>query len=572
MIPRSEYPRPQFVRESFINLNGEWEFEVDNSMSGKFKGFENKHLESKITVPFCPESVLSGIGNVDFMNCVWYRRELDIPEEWKNKRVILHFGAVDYQADVYINGKQVGVHKGGYSSFEFDITDYLADENYVTVCATDDTRSVNQPSGKQSGRYHSFGCLYTRTTGIWQTVWLEAVDAAYIKSAKYYPDVQNSAVRVDITPSVNGAEYTCRVSAYYEGRAVGEASVCMNEMQPSVCIKLNETHLWELGHGRLYDLKLELYENGRLCDTVESYFGLRSIGLDKLKFCLNGKSVFKRLVLDQGYYPDGIYTAPTDDALKNDIVNSMKLGFNGARLHEKIFEERFLYHADKLGYMVWGEFPNWGVGHTIEFYDSVVPEWLESVNHDFNHPALVGWCPLNEAWGDHNKSLYSAVYNITKATDPTRPVIDASGGYHSITDIFDIHDYTQNAQELKDRYTAEKFKPGVLTAPIDPENKHQRYGGEPVFMSEYGGIAWDTTSAKDAWGYGNAPKSEEEFKERYRALTEALLENPSICGFCYTQLYDVEQEVNGLMTYERKFKFDPEFFYKVNTQKAAIED
>ena len=579
---RMEYPRPQFVRNAWMNLNGTWEFEIDHSVSGKErKLFEAERLAGTITVPFCPESELSGVGIKDFMDCVWYRREVVLPEDWteginnRGERVILHFGAVDYLTTVYVNGKEAGTHKGGYSSFSFDITALLTGgTNVITVCAEDYLRSGKQPGGKQSYKFASFGCYYTRTTGIWQTVWMEKLPGVHIDGIRVYPDVENTAVR--ITAQVTGSAQL-QVKALYQGEVMGEAAANAVTGQVDVIIPLKEAHLWELGNGRLYDLELSYGE-----DRVNSYFGLRSVRMDGMKFLLNGKSVYQRLVLDQGFYPDGIYTAPSDEALIRDIQISLDAGFNGARLHEKAFEPRFLYHCDRMGYMVWGEHANWNLNvSTLEALEAYLPEWTELVERDFNHPALIGWCPLNETWDtdefrpQHNFVL-EAVYKVTKMMDPTRPCIDTSGNYHVITDIFDVHDYDQNPVTFKARYD-ELMEKGDFDVHYNCGrafgNKPRHvYRGEPVFVSEYGGIKWDFDGGIEAWGYGNGPTTEEEFITRYEGLTKALLENDQICGFCYTQLYDVEQEKNGLYTYDRTPKFDMEIFKRINTAKAAIED
>lgn len=571
-IPRSEHPRPQLERADWECLNGKWEFEIDKSASGKERGFfEREHLNDEIIVPFCPESELSGLGDTDFLNCVWYKRSFNV--KTKEKRVIFHIDACDYFTTVYVNGVEVGTHKGGYTSFAFDITDFVeVGENSVVICAEDDARAALIPSGKQSDKYASYGCFYTRTTGIWQSVWLEYVEKNHIKGVKYYPDYKNG--RVTVAAEVCG-EGTLAVAASYEGKRVGSASAEFCGNYAEVTIELSEIHLWEPGHGRLYDLELTFGE-----DKVKSYFGLRNVWLSGYKFMLNGKCVFLRTVLDQGFYPDGIYTAPTDSALENDIKISMAAGFNGARLHEKVFEPRFLYHCDRLGYMVWGEYANWGIDHTsIEALPVYLAEWTEAMERDFNSPAIIGWCPFNETWDVCGRSqrdeVIEKVYKMTKLLDRTRPCIDTSGNYHVVTDIFDFHDYCQDVTDFKARLDKLMTEDVLIDGNIEnsPERRHrQTYRGEPVFASEYGGIKWDDEEDKDAWGYGNAPKTREEFIKRYRGLTEALLNNYKMLGFCYTQLYDVEQERNGLYTYDRKPKFDMEIFKKINTQKAAIED
>lgn len=565
-IPRSEHPNPQFVRENWLCLNGEWDFEIDKSVSGKARKLYQKDatLSGKIIVPFCPESKLSGVEHKDFMNCVWYKRSFNITEEQKKKRVVIHFGAVDYRAFVYINGWLVGSHAGGYISFSFDITEYVTvGENIITVCAEDDVRDPMIPRGKQSEEYYSHGCDYTRTTGIWQTVWLEFTEKAYIESVKYFTDSENALITLEAKLKGKGV---FSAEAFYEGRSVGKAEAVSNYGFAKIQIALSEKHLWEVGCGRLYDIKLKFCD-----DEVSSYFGLRSVCLDGYKFRINGKSVFQRLVLDQGFYPDGIYTAPTDEALLNDILISKAVGFNGARLHEKIFEPRFLYHCDREGYIVWGEYPNWGLDHSKpEAVFSILPEWTEELHRDFNHPSIIGWCPFNETWDKNGRKqvdeILSLVYHTTKAIDPTRPCIDTSGNFHVVTDIFDLHDYDQSPESYKEKF--EPFANGE--EPHDNHAKRQTYNGEPVFISEYGGIKW--SEDKNSWGYGNAPKTEEEFIARYKGLTDVLLDNKNMFGYCYTQLYDIEQEQNGLYTYDRRPKFDPAIFKAINERKAAIED
>ena len=571
-IPRSEHPKPQFRRDSWMNLNGQWAFEIDNGRSGKARGLNamDAQLSGRIIVPFCPQSELSGVNHKDFLSGVWYRRTFELTKEQLSGRVVLHFGAVDYRCEAFVNGVSVGTHTGGYVSFCFDVTGAVHEgENVVTVYAEDDERDPLIPRGKQSELFYSHGCDYTRTTGIWQTVWLEFLPEIHIEKIRIFPNVETGSF--DVEALLKGAG-TLAVEASYEGRPMGAVSVNADGGLVRLHLPLQETHLWELGCGRLYDLKLTYG-----ADTVQSYAGLRSVRLDGYRFLLNGKSVFQRTVLDQGFYPDGIYTAPSDQALENDIHFSMACGFNGARLHEKIFEERFLYHCDRLGYMVWGEFPNWGLDVTRpDAVYSVLPEWLEEVERDFNHPALIGWCPFNETWDrDHRKqndNVLRAVYLATKSADPTRPCIDTSGNYHVVTDIYDVHDYEQNVEVFKNHYD-ELANGGELWDQVNHRGTgvRQQYDGKlPVFISEYGGIGW--TKEEKAWGYGNMPKSEEEFIERFRGLTSAILDNPRIMGLCYTQLTNVEQEQNGLYTYDRQPKFDVKIFKEILTQKAAIED
>ena len=567
-IPRPEYPNPQFERADWINLNGTWEFEMDPGRSGEArKLYEADKIDGEIIVPFCPESTLSGVGFTDFMPAVWYRRTVTIPQEKLAGRVFLHFGAVDYRAVDYVNGQCAGEHKGGYVHFSFDVTSLVqAGENVIAVYAKDDARDGLIPSGKQCFAYASQGCHYTRTTGIWQTVWLDFTPTAYIRSVKFYPNPKTASVA--FTAQVCGAGTFC-AEAFFDGRRVGGVRIESAGETVSGSIALSETHLWDVGQGNLYDITLTYGD-----DTVSSYFGLRSVCLDDRRFLLNDRSVFMRLVLDQGFYRDGIYTARDEDALVRDVELSMAAGFNGARLHEKVFEPRFLYHCDRMGYLVWGEYPNWGLDYSDpRAAAAVIPEWLEAVERDFNHPAIIGWCPFNETWDCDGRrqwdELLRMVYRVTKAVDPTRPCIDTSGNYHVETDIYDTHDYEQNVDIFRARYE----KLATDDDLYDVHHDHfdaQIWRGEPVFISEYGGIRWAGADAT-GWGYGEAPKTEEEFKARYKGLTDALLDNPKMCGLCYTQLYDVEQELNGLYTYDREPKFDMDYFKAVNSRKAAIE-
>ncbi|MBR6786548.1 MAG: beta galactosidase jelly roll domain-containing protein [Clostridia bacterium] len=570
-IPRSEYPRPQFQRKAYLNLNGAWQFEIDHGASGRKRGLLHKEkLDGTIIVPFCPESSLSGVQYTDFMAAVWYKRTFTLPEEANGKRVFLHFGAVDYRCEAWVNGQSVGVHEGGFASFTFEITAALQmGENTLVVCAEDDTRSGLQPLGKQSMRYESYGCHYTRTTGIWQTVWLEWTEETFLRHVKMIPDAQNGCVYLDAVIDGNAHGCMLKAEASFAGENEGCAQTLADGGHAKLMLAVRDRHLWTAGKGNLYDLKLTLLKNGEAIDQVDSYFALRTISFEGKKCLINGKSVFQRLVLDQGFYPDGIWTAPSDEALRGDIEKSMAMGFNGARLHQKVFEQRFLYWADRLGYLCWGEMGNWGVEPSNPpIMNIFLREWLEVVARDFNSPCIVGWCPYNEVWKESNFGLremaLAMTYRVTKAMDETRPVIDVSGGFHAETDIYDTHDYEQDPAVF-----AERYQKG---APLyDRFEGKQHYDGvKPMLVSEYGGIRW--TNDESGWGYGKGPESEEEFIHRYRGLTTALLNNPEHMGFCYTQLTDVEQEQNGLYTYDRKAKFDPDVIRQINRQKAAIEE
>lgn len=603
MIYRNEHPKPQFMRNNWTNLNGEWDFEFDYSNSGEYKGFEKTDavFSKKINVPFCVESKLSGIEYKDFINSVWYQRKVKISKMQLQNLVYLHFGAVDYETFVYVNGKLAGTHKGGYVSFYFDITEFLVEgENIITVNAKDDTRDGMIPTGKQAVEYESSGCNYTRTTGIWQTVWLEFVPKTHIENVRYYINIEKPSITIHA--NLKGAGLFKAV-ATYKGKEMGGSQIHSEGGNVVLSVELKEKHLWEVGNGRLYDLEL-IYEpdfndnqseinekcmgnteesrehdseknSDKSGDCVYSYFGLRDIRISGKKFLINEKSVFQRLILDQGFYPEGIYTAPSDAELENDILRSKAMGFNGARLHEKIFEERFLYYCDKHGYIVWGEYPNWGLDHSYaKSIYGILSEWIEEIERDFNHPSIVGWCPFNETWYQNGRRQFSQllenIYKVTKAMDSTRPCIDTSGCYHVVTDVYDLHDYEQEPEIFASHYK-ELGKTNQLdfTNAFNLEQIH--YDGKmPFFVSEYGGIGWSLSD--DAWGYGNGPATEQEFLERLKGLTDVLMDNENMFGLCYTQLTDVEQEQNGLYTYDRRAKFDSEKIYSIFARKAAIED
>ena len=574
------FPNPQFERKDWKSLDGTWDFGYKKISKG-FRFSKNEQLalsilkaaeySCTINVPFCIESKLSGIAHTDFVNLVWYRRIVNIKAG--ENRVFIHIGAADFLTTVLVNGKPAGRHSGGYTSFQFDITDLTVDgENEIFILCEDNVKDPLVMRGKQSEKRDSHGCEYTRTTGIWQSVWLEYRPKDHIKEIKLFPDIKDCSVTI-LADFEGKAEFSCVAS--YKGKIVGKVAPQKSAAKKFFKLDLSEKHLWEPGKGELYDLELCFGD-----DKVKSYFGLRQVRLDGFKFLINEKSVFQRLVLDQGFYKDGIYTAPSEQDLVNDIEISMELGFNGARLHQKVFDPRFLYHCDKLGYLIWGEYPNWGLDYSNpKAVPIFLQEWGEAIERDFNHPALIGWCPFNETWDYHRRKqfdpLLSTVYDFTKVFDPTRPCIDTSGNYHVKTDIYDLHDYNSDPVSFKANYDRFVTENTLYDAVLNWAPGRQKYGGQAVFMSEYGGIKWESDSNLHSWGYGNDVKSFEEFLERYEGLTKALIGNERFFGFCYTQLYDVEQEQNGLYTYKREKKFPKEIYdriKKVNSSPAKIEE
>lgn len=581
MTTRNAYPRPDLVRENWTNLCGEWEFEFDFGKTGKARDVQNKaKLERTINVPFCPESKLSGIEYKNFINACWYRKTINVAPK-AGERTILNFEAAYYTTEVFVNGNKVGKHNGGYTPFSFDITDMLvAGENSLAVYCEGDARDKKQPSGKQSDRYASYGCYYTRSTGIYAPVWLETVPATYLTAIKLDPDTDNSRLFCDLTLSAYG-EKIVTLTAKLDGKTVGTASAKTTMKTAKAVLDLDTLSLWSIETPTLYDLEIKI-ESANGTDIVKSYFGMRKIELDKMCLLINGKRVFQRLVLDQGYYPEGVYTAPDDDAFAKDIKLSQRIGFNGARLHERVFERRFLYEADRLGYLVWGEYPNWGFDYTTNENTYIyLREWTESMARDYNHPALIGWCPFNETWDidgrEQANEMLRTIYEETKRIDPVRPCIDTSGNYHVVTDIYDIHDYNQSPEAFHRRY--DSMTETEVFENMNKAKKRQQYEGQPYFISEYGGIKWAKNQEAEnnqqvSWGYGDAPRSIDEYVERFVGLTGVLMDTEKICGLCYTQLYDVEQEQNGVYYYDRTPKFTEETMDKlaaVLKRKAAIE-
>jgi beta-glucuronidase len=591
--PRPEYPRPQFVRDGWVNLNGEWEFEVDAGDSGLERGLLERELESTIIVPFAPESEASGIAHTDFMEAVWYRTRFTVPQEWSGKHGILHFGAVDHDATVWVDGVEVVRHRGGFTPFRAQLGALRPGAVLNIVVRARDSRHEAKAGGKQSTWYDNSGCYYTRTTGIWQTVWVEAVDALHLRRLQITPDVESGSFGFELVPSRNVAGASARIRLMADGELVAAAETGLGTgLAAAGRLQLAEAdvRLWGPQSPFLYTMAIEIVdERGAVTDRVSSYAGLRSVSIDGTAVLLNGEHVFQRLVLDQGYWPDSLMTAPDDAALVRDIELGLEAGFNGARLHQKVFEERYLYHADRLGYLVWGEFGDWGVsgagavGHNQGPTASFITQWLEALERDVNHPAIIGWCPLNETHQTlHDRltvldDVTRGMFLATKLVDPTRPVIDASGYSHRVleVDVWDAHSYEQDpAAFARQQRGAAEGRPYVNTE--DGRTISVPYSGQPFFVSEFGGIWWNADIAqnddgRDSWGYGQRVGSVEEFHTRFSGLVGVLRDDPSMFGYCYTQLTDTFQEQNGLYDFERRPKFDMSRIRAVQTAVAAYE-
>lgn len=582
-IPRAEYPRPQFERNAWINLNGEWTYSFDFGGSGlEREWFKSTGFDQKIIVPFCPESKLSGVEYKDFINHMWYHRTISIPQDWSNKQVLLNFGAVYYKSEIYIDGVFAARHFGGTSSFQVDITPYVkaGQTHNLVVYVESDVRSTHQPSGKQNLQFASYGCNYTRTTGIWQTVWLEAVHPEGLQSVQMIPDIdqQQLIIRPRFYKELGGK---LEVTLKDNGKVVSKETVAANSLS-TIILPVKKMKTWSPENPFLYDVELRVIDKaGNVVDEVKSYAGMRKVHIEGKKIYLNNQPYYQRLVLDQGFYPDGIWTAPSDEALKKDIQLSMEAGFNGARLHQKVFEERFYYWADKLGYLTWGEASSWGMDcNDIETARNFITEWTEIVERDRNHPSILIWTPTNEEfWPDRVQypRLMQDLYKLTKAIDPTRPFHGTSGGSHIATDIWTVHNYEQDPAKLKDLLyndgklmEAPKWEIQLMPKNIGfnglkytdqytfPQYKHDM----PYLIDEFGGIKWNPSQQMESaqntsWGYGEPPHSLEEFYTRLEGLVNTVLSlSDHVWGYCYTQLTDVEQEQNGIYYYDRSPKFD----------------
>ncbi|MFE5322320.1 glycoside hydrolase family 2 protein [Paenibacillus sp. NPDC056579] len=569
---RPEYPRPQFVRGEWLNLNGEWGFRFDDGNAGEQQQwYAGSVMDRSIIVPFTYESKASGIGEEAHHSHVWYQKKVKLPANQKGKRVILHFQAADYLAKVWVNGRFIGSHEGGYTAFSFDITQALrndTDEQSIVVKA-EDTMSCYQPRGKQRWKEENYGCWYTQTTGIWQTEWLEFVNDACIADVKITPDIDTRSVRFQY--SVQGSEgrsLRIETAVTFQGKPVKQISALVDRESVSLSVDIaSEIHewrvmLWQPGHPNLYDVEFVLYEGGRELDRVSSYFGMRKISIENGTIYLNNRPLYQRLLLDQGYWPDSLLTPPSEEAIIEDIDKTLEMGFNGVRKHQKIEDARFLYWCDRKGLLVWSE-----MAATYEYSDEAVSrftkEWTDIVRQQYNHPCIVTWVPFNESWGVPNiytdrkqQAFTEAVYHLTKSLDTTRPVVVNDGWEHTVSDILTLHDYEEFGERFASRYADKE----PLVSNERSFSNHRlafaqgyAYRGQPIIISEYGGIAFKNESG---WGYGSMVQSEEQFLKRYREITQAIKNVPYVCGYCYTQTTDVQQEINGLLTEDRKPKIE----------------
>jgi beta-galactosidase/beta-glucuronidase len=577
-VPRPEHPRPDFVRSDWQTLNGPWQFEFDDEDRGLAeRWFDGRRGFSKsILVPYTFQSRLSGIADTRFHDVVWYRRTFTVPAAWQGRRVLLKFGAVDYEATVWVNGREAGRHRGGHVGFGFDVTDLLGPgDNTVTVRVLDPGTDRTIPRGKQYWREKSESIFYTRTTGLWQPAWIEAAGATRIERFRITPDVERSEARisVDVLRMAGSGPLTLSAIVSRQGQEQARVTTTVTGGTADLVVHLPSQQLWSPEHPNLYDLALSLDSGGTVTDRVTSYFGQRSVGVHGGKVLLNGAPYFLKLVLDQGYWPESILTPPNDEAIQYDIKMTKAFGLNGVRKHQKAEDPRFLYWADTLGLLVWGEMAN-AYDYSPEYVERFTAEWQEIVARDYNHPSIVAWVPINESWGvpqvltDRQQQAHAAsMYLLVKSLDPMRPVVDNDGWEHTDqTDLLTLHDYARTGEELEKKYAHLTDEPGRIPRNArDALVRGATYHGVPFLMTEFGGVAFriGEQRAANEWGYSGVEPTRERYVTRLSGLVQALRSNDVWAGYCYTQLTDVEQEINGLMTYDRKPKIEPEEYRKI---------
>jgi hypothetical protein len=570
------HPRPQLQRSPWQSLNGLWKFAFDDE--GKcVQPSDLKQWTHQIEVPFAPESRKSGIGDTNFHPNCWYEREFATPEG--DGKLLLHFGAVDYRARVWVNGQYIAEHEGGHTNFSLDITHVLNDSGTtkVTVWAQDDPQDLAKPRGKQDWQLQPHSIWYPRTSGIWQAVWVERVGKTYLGHLCWNSDFERwevgfeAALAGDVPAS--GVQIKMKLSIGDKVLANDTYEVLNGEINRRIALAdpgiddFRNELLWSPEKPTLIDAEIQLWSNDRLLDEVKSYTAMRTVSVQRDRFMLNGRPYYLRLILDQGYWPDTLMTPPSDEALRHDVELIKAMGFNGVRKHQKIEDPRFLYWADVLGLLVWEEMPS-AYRFTRKAVERMTREWTEVIKRDSSHPCIIAWVPFNESWGVPNltetaahRNYVLAMYHLTKTLDPTRPVIGNDGWESTDTDILAIHDYDTKPQQLVRRYGPEMKlsdmlnhkRPGGRILTLD-NYPHQ---GQPVMLSEFGGIAYapdDEPNAAQAWGYERC-WSVSELEMKYTALLETINKIELFSGFCYTQFTDTFQEANGLLYSDRTPKF-----------------
>ncbi len=584
------HPRPQLTRERWTDLCGPWGFASDDSDTGVRDGWVTspEPFNRTIIVPFPPESRASGIGEPGFHPVVWYRRTFRVAPENRTGRWLLHFGAVDYRATVWVNGSQVAEHEGGHTPFSANITPVLREgdsDQVVVVRAEDHPEDLTQPRGKQDWQPAPHKIWYHRTTGIWQPVWLEPVPAVSITDLRWTPDLDRGLlgmrIRLDrpaggplhlrIHLSLRGqtlADDTCRIEGIDFRREIGLESATLEMGQAQL--------LWSPRRPNLVDAELTLLDGEQVVDRVRSYAGLRSCGVADGRFLLNGRPFFPRLVLAQNYWPESHLAAPNAGALRREVELVKELGFNGVRIHQKVEDPRFLAWCDRLGVLVWGEMANAYV-FSPEAVERLTREWLSVLRRDHSHPCIVTWMPVNESWGvpalardPAQQAFVRGLYGLTKALDQTRPVIGNDGWEHVASDIWGIHDYTRDGATICARYGSAEAVERTLRE-VQPHSRSltlpPRSSGEPVMITEFGGVSLAPRPGEQWHGYGTVDDTDA-FLATYKDLIGAVLDCPTVAGFCYTQLTDTEQETNGLLTEDRVPKVDQAAICAINERPS----
>lgn len=572
-IMRAELPNPSFARERWRTLNGQWDFLMDPEDCLQVGGVDKLSWDRTIRVPFCYESELSGIGSDAPSRSVWYRRSFAVTEEECSATVLLHFGAVDYRARVWVNGQYVGTHEGGFTPFAFEVQQYLHKGENTLVVKAEDSYSRELPRGKQMCGRRPCSCFYRNTTGIWQSVWLEFTGCDYITDIRITPDLDRN--RADFVIRING-EHPSEIALTIrkESQVIGTMTVACESK--NICCSFGfqengvfsvENLYWTPEKPNLIDVEVTLIHDGKKYDTVSTYFGMRKIHVCGEEIYLNNSPLYQRLVLDQGYWPEGLMTAPSDEAIRRDVEMTKELGFNGARKHQKIEDPRYYYWADKLGLLVWGEMPS-NYDFTPEGQRMLLSELQAFVRRDYNHPCIVTWIPFNESWGVHEiagdsrqKSFVKAVYYLLRSLDESR-LVGSNDGWEQLelTDFCGVHDYDISPENFATRYMdIEKTMRGSVNfKPIYAAG--EQYNGVPVLITEMGGVKLVND---DGWGYNQAMSDEEGMLRYLRSVMRAVRSHRQIRGFCYTQLTDVQQETNGLLDAARKPKVAFEELQKI---------
>ncbi|NEE03827.1 glycoside hydrolase family 2 protein [Phytoactinopolyspora halotolerans] len=587
----SEYPRPLLVRSAWQDLSGAWGFATDEKDAGRSSGWHHDPtpFTRTITVPYPPESELSGVHDRDCPAVVWYRRDVRLNRApGPDERLLLHFGAVDYQAHVWFNGVHVGEHEGGHTPFTLDVTDavVVGEEQVVVVRAEDERDDATQPRGKQDWRDEPHAVWYHRTTGIWQPVWAEVVPALHVRRLHWMPDVPAAAVTlevelsrrpetaVDVHVVLNLGDEVLTDQTFRATQRDSRWTISV----PAARHQLEQARLlWSPETPTLLDARVELLDGGCRVDAVSSYVGMRSVGIKDGRFLLNGQPRFLRMVLAQNYWPDSHLAAPSADALRRDVELAKELGFDGVRIHQKIEDPRFLAWCDRLGMLVWSELPS-AYEYAPRTVERLTREWLENVARDRSHPCVVTWVPFNESWGvwhgldvAEQRHATTALYHLTKALDGTRPVISNDGWEHTESDIWGLHDYAPTGESIRRRY-ADRDGIARILGDRPPARRTALLGdpvhrGQPVMLTEIGGLSL-RPRAEEAWhGYGTVG-SVEELAEGFRGLVDAVLDSPELAGFCWTQLTDTEQERNGLLTEDREPKLPAEVVRSIVARPA----